>query len=82
MTFTRDTNPVGFSRMMMNAITDGRPFAEAVDDGYATYLHTLWLHVLCDYQTARRQVQVIPAGQGSGRIYRSPSKNENVVVAQ
>jgi hypothetical protein len=42
VTFLRDTNPVGFSRMM-NAILDGRPFAEAVTSGYATDLHRLWL---------------------------------------
>jgi len=42
VTFLRDTNPVGFSRMM-NAILDGRPFAEAVTRGYDTDLHTLWL---------------------------------------
>jgi hypothetical protein len=33
----RNTNPVGFSRMM-NAILDGRPFAEAVTTGYETDL--------------------------------------------
>jgi hypothetical protein len=43
MTFLRDTNPVDFSRMM-NAILDGRPFAEAVTTGYETELHTLCLH--------------------------------------
>jgi hypothetical protein len=42
MTFLRDTNPVGFSHMM-NAILDGRPFAEAVTSGYETDLHSLWL---------------------------------------
>jgi hypothetical protein len=28
---------------MMNAILDGRPFAEAVATGYETDLQTLWL---------------------------------------
>jgi hypothetical protein len=42
VTFLRDTNPVGFARMM-NAILDGDPFAEAVTTGYETDLHTLWL---------------------------------------
>ncbi len=42
VTFLRDTNPVGFSRMM-NAILDGRPFTDAVTSGYATDLHSLWL---------------------------------------
>jgi hypothetical protein len=42
VTFLRDTNPVAFSRMM-NAILDGRPFAEAVTSGYKTDLHSLWL---------------------------------------
>jgi len=40
--FLRDTDPVGFARMM-NAVLDGRPFAEAVTTGYETDLHTLWL---------------------------------------
>jgi hypothetical protein len=42
VTFLRETNPVGFARMM-NAILDDRPFAEAVTAGYETDLQTLWL---------------------------------------
>jgi hypothetical protein len=40
--FLRETNPAGFARMM-DAILDGRPFAEAVATGYETDLQTLWL---------------------------------------
>jgi hypothetical protein len=39
--FLHDTNPAGFARML-NAILDGRPFAEAVTAGYETDLQTLW----------------------------------------
>ena len=42
VTFLHDANPVGFARMM-NAILDGRPFAEAVTTGYETDLQMLWL---------------------------------------
>ena len=35
-------SPAGFAHMM-NAILDGRPFAEAVTTGYDTDLPTLWL---------------------------------------
>ena len=41
VTYLRDSNDVGFSRMM-NAILDGRPFAEAVRRGYESDLPTLW----------------------------------------
>jgi len=41
VTYLRDSNDVGFSRMM-NAILDGRPFAEAVREGYESDLPTLW----------------------------------------
>jgi hypothetical protein len=40
--FLHDTDPAGFARMM-NAILDGKPFAEAVMTGYQTDLQTLWL---------------------------------------
>src|SRR5262249_5262990 len=40
--FLHETNPVGFARMM-NAILDGRPFAEAITTGYETDLQILWL---------------------------------------
>jgi len=40
--FLHETDPVGFARMM-NAILDGRPFAEAVAAEYETDLKTLWL---------------------------------------
>jgi len=39
--FLHDTDPAGFARMM-NAIFDGRPFAEAVMTGFQTDLQTLW----------------------------------------
>jgi hypothetical protein len=39
VTYLRDTNPVGFWRMM-SSILDGRPFAEAVTRGYETDLHS------------------------------------------
>jgi hypothetical protein len=39
--FLYETNPAGFARMM-DAILDGRPFAEAVPTGYESDLHTLW----------------------------------------
>ena len=40
--FLHDTNPAGFAQMM-NAVLDGRPFAEAVRTGYEIDLPTLWL---------------------------------------
>jgi hypothetical protein len=40
--FLRDTNPAAFATMMQ-AILDGRPFAEAVETGYHTDLEALWL---------------------------------------
>lgn len=40
--FLHDTDPVGFARMM-NAILDGRPFADAVTTGYESDVQTLWL---------------------------------------
>jgi hypothetical protein len=40
--FLHDTNPAGFARMM-DAVLDGRPFAEAVTTGYGTDLQVLWL---------------------------------------
>jgi hypothetical protein len=52
VTFLHETNPVGFVRMM-NAILDGRPFAEAVTTGYETDVQMLWL----------RFVQAAPTGQ-------------------
>jgi hypothetical protein len=39
--FLHDTDTAGFTRMM-NAVLDGRPFAEAVKAGYETDLQTLW----------------------------------------
>jgi len=42
VTFLHETNPVGFARMM-NAILEGRPFAEAVTTGYETVPEMLWL---------------------------------------
>jgi hypothetical protein len=41
VTFLHESNPVGFARMM-NAILDGRPFAEAVTTGYETVPEILW----------------------------------------
>jgi hypothetical protein len=40
--FLRDTNPAGFATMMQ-AILDGRPFADAVEAGYQTDVEALWL---------------------------------------
>ena len=40
--FLQDTNPVAFATMMQ-AILDGRPFAEAVEAGYHTDVEALWL---------------------------------------
>jgi hypothetical protein len=40
--FLHETNPVGFARMM-NAIPDGRPFAEAVTIGHEIDIQMLWL---------------------------------------
>jgi hypothetical protein len=40
--FLRDTNPAAFATMMQ-AILDGRPFAEAVETGYHTDVEELWL---------------------------------------
>ena len=40
--FLRDSNPAAFAAMMQ-AILDGRPFAEAVDTGYQTDIEALWL---------------------------------------
>lgn len=40
--FLRDTNPAAFATMMQ-AILDGRPFAEAVETGYHTDVEALWL---------------------------------------
>lgn len=40
--FLRDTNPAAFAAMMQ-AILDGRPFAEAVETGYQTDIEALWL---------------------------------------
>jgi len=40
--FLRDTDPAAFTAMMQ-AILDGRPFAEAVETGYHTDLEALWL---------------------------------------
>jgi hypothetical protein len=40
--FLHQTDTAGFARMM-DAILDGRPFAEAVTTGYGTDLQTLWL---------------------------------------
>src|SRR5262249_59797076 len=52
VTFLHETNPVGFARMM-NAILDGRPFAEAVTTGDETEPEILWSRV----------VQAGPTGQ-------------------
>ncbi len=43
--FLRDTDRAGF-QLMMRAILDGRPFAEAVDTGYHTDVESLWLRFL------------------------------------
>jgi hypothetical protein len=40
--FLRDTNPAAFTTMMQ-AILDGRPFAEAVETGYHSDVEALWL---------------------------------------
>jgi hypothetical protein len=40
--FLRDINPAAFATMMQ-AILDGRPFAEAVETGYHTDIEVLWL---------------------------------------
>jgi hypothetical protein len=40
--FLRDTNPAAFATMMQ-AILDGRPFAEAVETGYHADVEGLWL---------------------------------------
>jgi hypothetical protein len=42
MTYLRDSDGPAFT-LMMNAILDGRPFAEAVAAGYRTDAHSLWL---------------------------------------
>lgn len=41
VTFLHRRNPEGFARMMA-AVLDGRPFVEAVANGYETDLHALW----------------------------------------
>jgi len=41
VTYLYDSDPPGFARMM-NAMLDGRPFAEAVDAGYRQDVHALW----------------------------------------
>jgi hypothetical protein len=41
VSFLHDTDTSGFARMM-NAILDGRPFAEAVDTGYRQDVQSLW----------------------------------------
>jgi hypothetical protein len=41
VSFLHDTDTPGFARMM-NAILDGRPFAEAVDTGYHQDVQSLW----------------------------------------
>jgi hypothetical protein len=43
--FLHDTNPAAFD-LMMQAVLDGRPFAEAVETGYHTGLERLWLRFL------------------------------------
>jgi len=40
--FLRDTNPAAFAAMMQ-AILDGRPFAEAIETGYQADIQALWL---------------------------------------
>jgi hypothetical protein len=40
--FLHDTDPAAFG-LMMQAILDGRPFADAVDAGYHTDVEALWL---------------------------------------
>jgi hypothetical protein len=45
-------SPAAFARMM-NAILDGRPFAEAVTRGYETDLSTLWLRFVQAAPTSR-----------------------------
>jgi hypothetical protein len=39
--YLHDSDPPGFARMM-NAILDGRPFVEAVTEGYQQDVHALW----------------------------------------
>jgi hypothetical protein len=41
VSYLHDIDPPGFARMM-NAILDGRSFAEAVDAGYRQDVHVLW----------------------------------------
>jgi hypothetical protein len=41
VTFLQRRDPEGFARMMA-AVLDGRPFVEAVANGYGTDLHELW----------------------------------------
>jgi hypothetical protein len=41
MAFLRDSNPAAFAHLM-DAILDGRPFAEAVRTSYGADLHVLW----------------------------------------
>ena len=43
--FLRDSNPAAFATMMQ-AILDGRPFAEAVETGYHTDVEGLWLRFM------------------------------------
>jgi hypothetical protein len=52
VTFLHESNPVGFAHMM-NAILDGRSFAEAVTAGYETDLQTLWLRFVQAAPTLR-----------------------------
>jgi hypothetical protein len=41
VSYLRDSDGLGFARMI-NAILDGRPFAEAVTVGYHHDVHSLW----------------------------------------
>ena len=43
--FLQDTNPVAFATMMQ-AILDGRPFAQAVESAYHLDVEALWLRFL------------------------------------
>jgi hypothetical protein len=41
VSYLHDSDPTGFARLM-NAILDGRPFAEAVESGYGRDVNALW----------------------------------------
>jgi hypothetical protein len=53
--YLRDANPDSFARMM-EAILDGRPFAEAVTAAYGTDLQVLWLRFLQVEEDAKEEL--------------------------